>query len=177
MTMKNLIFTGMLAILGVAAAQAQEGSVTFNFVNVEPSEVPPAVIQAQAEDFPGSTVDQWKRHEASTENHEGERYIAIFKIDDKYSRARYKPDGEGISYYTVYRPAQLPAPVTSYVESNYEGYRIMSANYIGSLVKDTAAFRISLRKGAMKAIIWLDEQGQLVEADSIPAEMAAEETE
>ena len=74
--------------------------------------VPSAVQSSFTKLFPGITVKKWDK--------EGSSYEANFSKDAKTMSATFDADGTWKETETDIRVAELPAPVLSYIKSNYE---------------------------------------------------------
>lgn len=156
------------------SSQAQKASVNFSTEIVAVTEVPVAVQSAQDKYFPGITVRQWKKLSASAQR-TGSRYLAVFNQQKNNTRAKYEVNGKGLTAYTSYALSAAPAAIKSAVASQYSAYQLTRVEKITSLTKGKAAFRTTLRKGAQKLTVWLDENGNELKPQQLPTEITTEE--
>ncbi len=165
--MKNIFF--ILAFIATTfAAQAQVG-VTVQTIDAD--NVPAAVISSQATYFPGVNVNVWEQQTANGQSKSADRYIANFQNNGQKARARYYPSGAGTTATTYYGGSQLPAEIQEAVATNYEGYTLGSGEQIVTLPTSDLYYRLRLRKGAQKLVVYTDENGQEVSLDELPEVM------
>lgn len=156
------------------SSQAQKASVNFSTEIVAVTDVPVAVQSAQDKYFPGINVRQWKKLSASTQR-TGSRYLAVFNQHKNNTRAKYEVNGKGLTAYTSYALSAAPAAIKSAVANQYSAYQLTRVEKITSLSKGKEAFRTTLRKGAQKLTVWLDENGNELKPQQLPTEITTEE--
>jgi len=165
--MKNIFF--ILAFIATTfVAQAQVG-VSIQKVNAD--DVPAAVISSQASYFPGVNVNVWELQTAKGKNNSAQRYIANFQNNGQKARARYYQSGTGTTATTYYPGSQLPATIQETAAANYEGYTLNSGEQIVALPTSDTFYRLRLRKGAQKLVVYTDETGNEVSPDELPEVM------
>jgi len=169
----HLLFLFTL-VLGFSS-QAQKASVKLSTEIVAVTDVPVAVQTAQDKYFPGITVRQWKKLSASAQR-TGSRYLAVFNQHKNNTRAKYEVNGKGLTAHTSYALSAAPAAIKSAVASQYSAYQLTRVEKITSLSKGKEAFRTTLRKGAQKLTVWLDENGNELKPQQLPTEITTEET-
>ena len=169
--MKNIFF--ILAFIATTfVAEAQVG-VTVQSVNAD--DVPAAVISSQASYFPGVNVNVWEQQTANGRDKSGHRYIANFQNNGQKARARYYPSGMGTTATTYYSSSQLPTAIQEAAATNYEGYTLNSGEQMVILPTSDIFYRLRLRKGAQKLVVYTDETGAEVSLDDLPEVMKKEQ--
>lgn len=165
--MKNIFF--ILAFIATTfVAHAQVG-VTVQAVSAD--DVPAAVITSQASYFPGVNVNVWEQQTARGKNNSAERYIANFQNNGQKARARYYPSGVGTTATTYYRGSQLPAAIQEAAAANYDGYTLNSGEQIVTLPTSDIYYRLRLRKGLQKLVVYTDANGNEVSPDELSEEI------
>ena len=138
--------------------------------------VPVSVVNTQTVTFPNTTVDRWEKASGTIKGKSGTRYIAIFKQFDQRVRARFTENGSGISATTYYAGPKLPQAIQDAATANYEGYKLRSGEKIQSLKGNgKEVYRIRLRKGAQKLVVYVDETGKEIEKKNMPSEITEDE--
>jgi len=168
--MKNIFFI-LVFIATTFVTQAQVG-VSVQAVNAD--DVPAAVISSQTTYFPGVNVNLWEQQTANGRNESADRYIANFQNNGQKARARYYPNGTGTTAVTYYSSSQLPAAIQETAANNYEGYTLESGEQIVTLPTSDIFYRLRLRKGAQKLVVYTDENGTEVSLDDLPSAMRKE---
>ncbi|MEM6628996.1 MAG: hypothetical protein AAF694_04960 [Bacteroidota bacterium] len=152
------------------------GQATVTREVVKEDAVPLAVKNTQTVIFPNTTVDRWEKASGTIKGKSGTKYIAIFKQFDQRVRARFQEDGSGISATTYYAGTKLPQAIQDAAAANYAGYKLRSGERIQSLKGNQKfVFRIRLRKGSQKLVVYVDENGKEMEKKSVPSEMTEDE--
>ncbi len=154
------------------------GQGNFAVEKLEKSKVPAGVIIGFDETFPGVSVVRWEKHTTQSNGNTFVKYVVIFDQDGIRSRARYRPDGSGISassYYLFKRLEKLPSPVREYAANNYKGYILGSGEKITSLKSSKYVYRIRLRKGANRIVVYLNEKGELLMIKDLASEFIEDE--
>ena len=169
--MKNMIVFSFL-LFSVTLATAQ---VSYQVSVIDADEVPASVITAQERFFSGISVNRWEKHAYSGRERTKDRFVAIFRSNGQSTRARYSTGGKGITATTYYNGTNLPQAIQDAAASNYNGYRLMSGEQIQVLEKSYTVFRVRLRKGAQKLVVYLDEQGSEIEKPEVPEEVIEDE--
>ncbi len=165
--MKNIFF--ILAFIATTfVAQAQVG-VTIQAIDAD--DVPAAVISSQATYFPGVNVNVWEQQIAKGQSKSANRYIANFQNNSQKARARYYPSGVGTTATTYYSSSQLPAEIQEAAATNYDGYTLNSGEQIVALPTNDIYYRLRLRKGAQKLVVYTDQNGNEVSLDELPEVM------
>ncbi len=162
--MKNIFFI-LAFIASTFVAQAQIG-VTIQAINAD--DVPAAVITSQANFFPNVNVNVWEKQTANGKNASGERYIANFQNNGQKARARYYPHGQGTTAVTYYISSELPTEIQEAAATAYEGYSLNSGEQITLLETSDVYYRLRLRKGAQKLVVYVDENGEELSIDEVP---------
>lgn len=168
--MKNLLFVlAMLTITFNLSAQAG-----INVQKVNASEVPQAVLDAQNQYFAGITVNLWEKQSASFRDKSGERYVANFQNSGQKTKARYYTNGTGGTATAYYIAKELPQAIQNAANSNYPNYKLLSGEMITTLTNNKSVFRIRLRSGAKKLVVFLDANGNEIAPNSLPDEVTIE---
>lgn len=166
------VFTLLVCLSGTAFAQ-----INFNVQAIQPEEVPEAVKTAQSGYFPGLAVNLWEKQTASGAEQSGSRYVASFKDGSNQTiRARYLNDGTGVSATTYYLSGtKLPSVIQSAATQDYPNYTLRSGEKLQLLATGKIVFRLRLRKGAQKLVVYVDSNGDEVSKNQIPTEVQEEE--
>ncbi|MEL6654841.1 MAG: hypothetical protein AAFY48_01335 [Bacteroidota bacterium] len=175
--MKHFLLSAVILAFMLVSLSAQEYKGQFTVTVVEASAVPSGVAQSQAENFPGITVRQWKKQEYNNKRLSSVQYLAVFTQNGQNTRARYQADGRSLSSYTTYRPEALPTPIQTTLQTDYADYTLTGAAEITSLQQGWTGFRIRLRKGNEKLVVWLTAEGTPLSPQQVPTEVSAEDAE
>jgi len=94
----------------------------FATISCEQQKAPPAVETAFNKSFPNTTVEKW--------NKEDDKYEAEFSKEGKSMSATFDVSGNLVETETDIEVSELPAAITAYVKTNYEGAAIKEAEII-----------------------------------------------
>ncbi len=169
--MKNL-FVLTLFFMAAFAANAQ---ISLKVEKVDAAEVPQAVLDAQEGYFAGLTVNLWEKQSASARDRSGARYVANFQLDSQKARARYYANGTGISATSYYAAKELPQNIQDATASNYGGYRLNSGEKIMLLSNNKTIYRLRLRQGAQKLVVYVDVNGKEISPENVPTDVKEDE--
>lgn len=169
--MKNFFFI-LSFIASIVVVQAQVG---VSIQTVDADDVPAAVISSQANYFPGVKVNVWEKQTAKGRNNSGERYVANFQNNGQKARARYYANGRGSTAVTYFGGSQLPTELQEVAASNYAAYTLTSGEQIISLPSSDTFYRLRLRNGAQKLVVYTDENGNELSGNEVPEEVAEDE--
>ena len=171
--MKNLILFITLLLISGIFSQAQ---VSWTRTEVAEADVPIAVKNTHTISFPDSPADRWEKATRIVKNTVHTKYIALFKQNHQRVRARYKESGSGLSATTYFVGSKLPQAIQDAAAANYSGYKLRSGEKIQSLAGgQKEVYRIRLRKGAQKLVVYVDESGKEIEKGSVPEMMKEDE--
>jgi len=166
--MKNLLWF-LCALCTTVVVQAQ-GSFTAKAIDA--SEVPQVVLDAQSSLFSGSEVDQWRIQEGEGgRGNSGTNYIATFVLEGQRTRARYSEDGKGIVAVTYFKANELPSAIQESASTNYSDFQLVRGEFIRGLQEGKNVYRISLRDGAKRLVVFVDENGNEIKKENVPEEM------
>ncbi|MEL6972391.1 MAG: hypothetical protein AAFZ63_03650 [Bacteroidota bacterium] len=175
--MKHFILSAAILAFTLVSLSAQEYKGQFTVTVVEASAVPTGIAQSQEANFPGIAVRQWKKQEYSNKRLNSVQYLAVFTQNGQNTRARYQADGRSISSYATYRPEALPTPIQTTLATDYPDHILTGAAEITSLQQGWSGFRIRLREGNQKLVVWLTAEGSPISLQQVPSEVSAEEAE
>lgn len=169
--------TVLLALFALTTTLTMYGQLSFTVQKVDASAVPQVVLDAQANAFPGVAVKLWEKQTATgPKSATGARYVATFTVDGSSTRARYYANGKGISATSYMLAAKLPQAIQDAAKTNYPDYTLMSGEKIKLMSKGTFVYRVRLRKGAQKLVVYMDETGKVVSKDSLPSDVTEDES-
>jgi hypothetical protein len=94
----------------------------FATISCKQQKAPPVVETAFEKSFPNTTVEKW--------NKEDDKYEAEFSKDGKPMSATFDTEGNLVETETDIEVSGLPAAITEYVKTNYEGAAIEEAEII-----------------------------------------------
>ena len=158
----------------LAGAQSQHALTT---EQVAQEEVPEAVQEKFNEDFVDYSLVRWEKQISKGSKKTWTRYVVVFGLDGLKYRARYRADGTGISataYYRFKTIEKLPSAVTEYAKNEYPTYKLNSAEKVQSLKNDGFVYRLRLREGATKVVVYVDETGKKLTKEKMPEELVDE---
>lgn len=107
--MKNTLIILALA-LGAGSASAQK---------IKEAEVPAAVKETQAKNYPNVKVEKWEKEDAN--------YEAEFDFKKVETSTIYEANGTLIATETEIKPSELPKAITDYVTKNMAGKKVKEA--------------------------------------------------
>ncbi len=167
------VFVFLLSVCLYGATFAQ---INFNIQVIAAEDVPEAVLSSQAEYFSDISVLSWEQQTASGPNGSLNRYVASFQEADKtVTRARYMENGVGITATTYHPGSKLPSVIQEAATENYADYRLMSGEKLLLLPTGKYLYRIRLRKGGKKLVVYLNKNGEEISRDDLPKEVVEEE--
>jgi len=163
-----------LFMVGLSSSAFAQLNISAQIIAAE--EVPAAVQTAQTGYFPGLTVNQWEEQTASGPSNSGAQYVASFKdASNQVVRARYAASGQGTTATTYYASGtQLPSIIQSAAQ-NYPGYQLKSGEKLQVLANERIIFRLRLRNGAKKLVVYVNSNGEEISKNNLPREVRAEE--
>ncbi len=170
--MKTLfVFLLSLCLSGVTFAQ-----LNFSVQKVSAEDVPAEAIATQAASF-SAAVRSWEKQNANTRGKAVTRYVASFTEQSKtVTRARYTSNGKGLTATTYYGTAALlPTVIQDAAATNYPAYSLKSGEKIIYIPTKQNIFRLRLRKGAQKLVIYVDNNGQELEKEELPEPVVEDE--
>ena len=160
----------------VLTALATQAQATWTRSVVKETEVPIAVKNTQTVMYPNVKVDRWEKATGTVQDKSKTKYIAIFKQFGQRVRARYQENGSGLSATTYYLGSKLPQAIQDAAAANYSEYKLRSGEKIKGLAGgQKEVYRIRLRKGAQKLIVYVDAGGKEIEKKEVPEIMKEDE--
>ena len=164
------VFLVSLCLYGMTFAQ-----INFKVEKVSAEDVPADAIANQASNF-SATVISWERQTANARGRSITRYVSTFTEQTKtLTRGRYTEGGAPLTATTYYRAAQLPTAIQEAAATNYPGYTLESGEKIVYIPNKQHVFRLRLRKGAQKLVVYVDNNGEELDEDSLPEPMVEDE--
>lgn len=175
--MKKISILFVFVALLIIAMNAQEVTTEV----VDESVVPSEVKSSFSSDFSGITPIKWEKHTFKAKNGKMYyKYVSVFDKDGLRHRARYKNDGTGLSvtaYYWFKKVENLPDAVKNYASVKYPDFKLNSGEKEKSLKSGKYVYRIRLKKGASKLVVYLNEKGEEVSKDNVDQEILDNESE
>lgn len=110
--MKTIITSAAL-VLAIHSVSAQK---------VKAAEVPKAVSESFAKQFPNSKAKEWEK--------EKDTYEAEFNLNKIETSATFSVDGKLLETETEIKTSELPKAVTDYVTKNYVDHKLTEASKI-----------------------------------------------
>ena len=148
---------------------------------INPNLVPKEVITEFEDIFSDVKTIRWEKHTGKGKKRSHVKYVVIFDKDGIRSRARYNPDGSGISATSYYwfkkGVAKLPAKVKNYTASQHPGFKVNSGEKVISLKSSKYIYRLRLRKGTSKLVVYVNESGEMIDKNNLPSEFTGDENE
>lgn len=176
--MKKLIIPTVFIFLFVISGFSQA---TFKSEKIQASNVPANVSSAFDSNYSGVNVVRWEKHIFI--NKKGKKYskfVCIFDSEGLRHRSRYKPDGTALSettYYWFKNAQKLPEPIKHFAKKNYPQYKLIGGEKELSLRSGKYVYRIRLKRGPSKIIIYLNENGEKISKDNIDGEILENEND
>ena len=172
--MKKFLFSSVLLLASIPLV----AQYAYTVEKVTDSSVPASVKDSFTKRFSDASVVRWEKHTGKGAKRSVSKFVVIFDQDGIRSRARYRPDGSGISassYYLFKRLEKLPDAVKAYAADNYPDHKLGSGEKILSLKSSVYAYRIRLRKGSSVAVVYLNEEGEKLNKDNLSVELIEDE--
>ena len=138
----------ILVVIAVALAlqaQAQD---------VKSANVPAAVKQAFAKQFPSAKATKWEKEDAN--------YEAEFRLGKAETSAVFAPDGAYLEMEQEMKINTLPALAQAYIKNTYGGYEIEEAAKI-TKADGTVLYEAEMEKGKESFDAMFDAEGRFVE--------------
>ena len=165
-----LVFSLSLCLYGVTFAQLD-----FSVQKVSAEDVPANAIANQASNF-SATVLSWEKQTASARGKSITRYVSTFtELTKTITRARYTDSGSALTATTYYRSEQLPTAIQDAAAANYPAYNLESGEKIVYIPTKQNVFRLRLRKGAQKLIVYVDNNGKELAKENLPEPIVEDE--
>lgn len=147
------------------------GQAGWSTSKVNAASVPQEVVSAQSTEFPGTSVTLWEKQTTTgDQGNSSVRYVANFMLSGAKTRARYSNTGQSLWATSYLTASQLPAAIVNAVKTNYSGYTLASGEKIMNKSKNQTIYRVRARKKAQKLVLYLDESGNEVSKNQVPAE-------
>ncbi len=170
--------TAFVFLLTVCLYGTTFGQLSFNIQTVSADEVPEAVQTAQTGYFPGLSVNLWEKQTASGPENMATKFVASFQgSGNQLIRARYLQVGTGLTASTYYTGKQLPSAIQSAAANNYPDYKLVAGQKVLLLGTNKSIFRIRLRNGAQKLVVYVDSNGEEISRRDVPREVLEDENE
>ena len=164
------VFLLFLCSYGITFAQ-----LNFSIEKISAEDVPANAIANQAANF-SATVLTWEKQTANARGRAVTRYVSSFTEQTKtITRARYNSNGAALTATTYYRAEQLPTVIKEAASENYPNYTLLSGEKILNISTKQQVFRLRLRKGAQKLVVYVDSNGNELEKEDLPEEVIEDE--
>jgi hypothetical protein len=165
--MKAKFLLGLLLLVAVVV----KAQIKVNATKIAESQVPAAVKMVYDSTI-GFPVKHWEKHETTLNKKAGIKYVAVFEANLQPTRARYREDGNLISYSVYYKADELPPNIKEAALKAFTGMEVKRGEKIDIGKTQKTYYRIVLRKGAgQKSIFWCDLEGNKVEKTKMPIEL------
>ncbi len=154
---------------------------SYTVKKIDSNLVPGEIITEYEDIFSDVKTIRWEKHTGKGKKRNHVRYVVIFDKDGIRSRARYNPDGSGISATSYYwfkkGVAKLPAKVKNYTASQNPGFKVNSGEKVISLKSSKYIYRLRLRKGTSKLVVYVNGSGEVIDKNNLPSELTDDENE
>ena len=152
------------------------GQLNFSVQKISAEDVPASAIATQASSF-SAPVLTWEKQTANARGNAITRYVASFTEQSKtITRARYTSSGKGLTATSYYSNASLlPTTIQEAAAANYPNYTLGSGEKITYIPTKHHAFRLRLRNGAQKLVVYVDNSGKELDKDDLPEPMIEDE--
>ncbi len=171
--MKKILLSFVLIAAVLSSAIGQKTPVKNQIVDA--SAVPAAVVSAFESKFPGATIVKWEKREITPKKKAKiVRYIAVFDLNEIRQRARFAEDGKAQSTSTYYRNKnldKLPEPIKKFAADKYPGYNLTGAEKEHNETTGKYVYRIRLKKGSTKVVVYVNEAGEEINRTNIDKEV------
>lgn len=173
-TVLSIVITCIFIVSGFSQA-------TFKTETIEASQVPASVTSSFNSKYSGVKVVRWEKHIFT--NKKGKKhakFVCIFDKDGLRSRSRYMPNGTALSATTYYRfknVQKLPEPIKKYAKTKYPDFKLTGGEKELSHKNGKYVYRIRLKKGPSKVVVYLNENGEEINKDNIDGEILENEND
>jgi len=172
--MKKLI--NLLAIFLISMITF--GQSNFNLTVIQASDVPQAVKDQQNAKFPNINVEKWEKNTFTKKaGKPSEWFVAVFKENNNRVRSRYANDGKAISATTYYLAAGIPQNIKDDAVSKYPGFTVTSGEKIKNFNSGKEYYRVRLKKGSSKLVLYYNPDGTEVKKENLPDEITGGESQ
>lgn len=145
------------------------------FKTVELSEVPDAVKNSFNSAAAGVTDVRWEKHTAVGKSDKTfTKYVAVYSIDGKKTRSRFREDGTAMSSSNYMKADKLPEAVGNNAKSKNPGFELVGGEEIKTKKGETF-YRVRMKKGSSKLTTLYDANGNEVTKDKQPEEAQEDE--
>jgi hypothetical protein len=126
---------------------------TLSAQKIKEAEVPKAVTESFAKNFPGSKAQEWEK--------EKDTFEAEFNLNKVETSASFKADGTLFETETEIATSALPKAVTDYVTKNYAGHKLSEASKIVDAA-GTISYEAEVKKGKEEIDLIFDANGTFI---------------
>jgi hypothetical protein len=129
---------------------------TLSAQKIKEAEVPKAVTESFAKNFPGSKAKEWEK--------EKDIYEAEFNLNKVETSASFKTDGTLFETETEIATSALPKAVTDYVTKNYAEHKLSEASKIVDAA-GTISYEAEVKKGKEEIDLIFDGNGTFIKKE------------
>jgi hypothetical protein len=141
------IFTAAALVFAINTLSAQK---------VKEAEVPKAVTESFAKNFPGTKAKEWEK--------EKDTYEAEFNLNKTETSASFKADGTLLETETEIATNALPKAIADYLTKNYVGYKFSEASKIVDAV-GTISYEAEIKKDKEEMDLLFDANGAFIKKE------------
>ena len=141
------IFTAAALVFAINTLSAQK---------VKEAEVPKAVTESFAKNFPGTKAKEWEK--------EKDNYEAEFDLKKVETSATFSADGKLMETETEIATNALPKAFTNYVTKNYAGHKLSEASKIVDAA-GTITYEAEVKKGKEEMDLMFDSNGTFIKTE------------
>ncbi len=129
---------------------------TLSAQKVKEAEVPKAVTESFAKNFPGTKAKEWEK--------ENDVYEAEFDLKKVETSVTFSADGKLMETETEIATSALPKAVTDYVTKNYPGHKLSEASKIVDAA-GTITYEAEVKKGKEEMDLLFDANGTFIKTE------------
>jgi Putative beta-lactamase-inhibitor-like, PepSY-like len=116
--------------------------------------IPKAITDAFAKQFPGATNIKWGKENAK-------EYEAEFTLNNKSVSANFLADGSWVETESEISGSEIPGAVTSAVSKKYPGATLLKTYKIET-AKGITTYEAEVKNGSKKSELIIDENGKII---------------
>ncbi|MDO8999152.1 MAG: PepSY-like domain-containing protein [Bacteroidota bacterium] len=129
---------------------------TLSAQKIKEAEVPKAVTESFAKNFPGSKAKEWEK--------EKDLFEAEFDLKKVETSATFSADGKLMETESEIATSALPKAVTEYITKNYPSYKLSEASKITD-ASGKVSYEAEIKKGKEEIDLIFDSNGTFIKKE------------
>ncbi len=175
-----LVFAGISVFAQDKAKGREKGKAkaelkSAGFQQIDAAQVPDAVKNSFTQSTPGVTGVTWQKHTAKGKADKSfTKYVAVYTVDGKTARARFREDGTAMSSSKYMGAQKLPENIRTTATTKNPGFELVGGEEVKTK-KGQTFYRVRMKKGSSKLTTLYDANGNEVVKDKEPEEAKEDE--